>query len=81
MEFISTFFLIFFTDVFYTYYLRSVQNDEILKASVWAVVVFAIAAQAVINYTTNHWLLIPAYLGAFCGTYVGMKIRKKNVGP
>jgi len=45
---------------------------------VWAVVVFLLACVAVINYTTNHWLLIPAALGAFCGTYVGMIIRNKH---
>jgi len=42
-----------------------------------AVVVFLIASVAVINYTTDHWLLIPACLGAFCGTYVGIQFRKK----
>jgi hypothetical protein len=33
---------------------------------------------AVINYTTNHWLMIPAMAGAFFGTFVGMKIKKNN---
>ena len=37
-----------------------------------------IAAIAVIEYNSNHWLLIPAGVGAFCGTWVGMKIRKKQ---
>jgi hypothetical protein len=76
-EYIVTFFALFFTDVFYTYYLRAVNNNEVLKSSLWAVVVFVIAAIAVVNYTTDHWLLIPAALGAFCGTFVGMTIRKK----
>ena len=76
-EYVITFFALFFTDVFYTYYLRSINNNEVLKASLWAVIVFFIAAIAVVNYTTDHMLLIPACLGAFCGTYVGMTIRKK----
>jgi len=38
--------------------------------------VFLIASVAVIEYTTNHWLLIPACLGAFCGTYVSLKQRE-----
>ena len=76
-EYVITFFALFFTDVFYTYYLRSVQNDEVLKSSVWSVVVFLIASIAVINYTSDHIMLIPACLGAFCGTYVGMRIRKR----
>ncbi len=70
----------FFTDIFYTYYLKSVQEEQVMKASLWAAVVFVIACIAVINYTTNYWLLIPAALGAFCGTYVGMILRKKNIG-
>ena len=78
MEFILTFFALFFTDVFYTFYLRSVNNNEILKASMWAVAVFFVAALAVVNYTTNHMLLIPACFGAFCGTWVGMKIRNQS---
>ena len=78
LEYVTTFLALFFTDIFYTYYLRSVINNQALRASVWAVVVFLLACVAVINYTTNHWLLIPAALGAFCGTYVGMIIRKKH---
>ena len=77
IDYVVTFFAVFFTDIFYTYYLKAIQEEQILKASLWAVVVFVIACVAVINYTTNYWLLIPAGLGAFCGTYVGMKIRKK----
>jgi uncharacterized membrane protein YfcA len=75
-EYIVTFFALFFTDIFYTYYLRSIQNERALAASIWAVMVFVIASVAVINYTTDHWLLIPACMGAFCGTWVGMRLRK-----
>ena len=77
IEYITTFFALFFTDVFYTYYLRAVQNNEAFGSSVWAMIVFFIASVAVINYTSDHMLLIPACVGAFCGTWVGMKIRKR----
>jgi hypothetical protein len=77
-EYAFTFLALFFTDIFYTYYLRSVQEERALLASTWAVIVFVVASIAVINYTTNHWLLIPAGLGAFCGTFVGMKLRKQT---
>ena len=75
-EYVITFFALFFTDIFYTYYLRSIQNERALAASIWAVMVFVIASVAVINYTTDHWLLIPACMGAFCGTWVGIRLRK-----
>ena len=77
-EYAVTFFALFFTDVFYTYYLRAVANDRSLAASAWAVVVYVIASVAIINYTADHWSLIPAGLGAFCGTWVGMRLRKNK---
>ena len=79
LDFIITFFAVFFTDIFYTYYLKAVQEEQIVKASLWAVVVFVVACVAVINYTTNYWLLVPAGAGAFCGTYVGMILRQHKI--
>jgi len=77
IDYVFTFFALFFTDIFYTYYLKSVQEERALRASCWAVLVFLVACFAVIEYTTNHMLLIPAAFGAFCGTFVGMKLRKR----
>jgi hypothetical protein len=78
IEYIVTFFAVFFTDIFYTYYLKAVQDEQVMRASMWATVVFLIACVAVINYTTNYWLLVPAAVGAFCGTWIGMRLRKNN---
>lgn len=78
LEYVVTFFAVFFTDIFYTYYLQAVQQEKVLPASFWATVVFLIACIAVINYTTNYFLLIPAGFGAFAGTWVGMIMRKKS---
>jgi uncharacterized membrane protein YfcA len=80
IEYFITFFAIFLLDVVYTYYLRCVANDNVLGASFWSVACYILGSVAVINYTTNHWLMIPAVAGAFVGTYVGMKIKRKNNG-
>ena len=80
-EYVVTFFAVFFTDIFYTYYLKAVQDERVMSASVWATVVFLVACIAVINYTTNYWLLIPAGLGAFLGTWVGMQLRARQNQP
>jgi uncharacterized protein YebE (UPF0316 family) len=79
IDYLVAFFTIFFADIFYTYYLKAVHEEKKLKASLWATLVYVIAATAIIEYNSNHMLLIPAGLGAFCGTWVGMKIRKKNI--
>lgn len=78
-EYIITFLAVFFLDVFYTYFLQAVYNEQVLRASVWSGIVYLVACIAVINYTVNNWLLIPAAIGAFCGTYVGMILRKRKL--
>jgi len=77
-ECLVTFFSIFFLDIVYTYYLRCVANDNALGASFWSVACYILGSVAVISYTTNHWLVVPAIAGAFCGTYVGMKVKKRQ---
>ena len=79
IDFVTTFFAIFLLDVVYTYYLRCVTDNNVLGASFWSVACYILGSVAVINYTTNHWLLIPAMAGAFVGTFVGMKIKKNTV--
>lgn len=79
IECIITFFALFFTDIFYTFYLKSVHEESKVSASLWAVVVYIVAAIAVIEYNKNHWLLIAAGLGAFCGTYIGMILRQQHI--
>jgi len=78
IECIVTFFSIFLLDIVYTYYLRCVANNNVLGASFWSVACYILGSAAVISYTTNHWLVIPAVAGAFCGTYVGMKVKKQQ---
>lgn len=75
--FIETFILVFLTDILYTYYLRSVVNNKPIIASFWATVVTFCTAVAAINFIEDNTMIIAALLGAFCGTYVGMKYEKK----
>jgi hypothetical protein len=77
LDYVVTFLAIFLLDVVYTYYLRCVTNSQVLNASLWSVACYVLGSVAVINYTTNNWLIIPAMIGAFCGTFVGMKIAPK----
>jgi hypothetical protein len=78
IDYVSTFFAIFALDIVYTYYLRCVANNQALGASLWSIACYLLGSYAIIEYTTNHLLMIPAVLGAFCGTYVGMKLKNIN---
>ena len=78
MEYIVTFLAVFVTDLMYVYFVKSIQNDRPWFAAWWSMVVTFTASVAIINYTTDHWALIPALLGAFFGTWCGMKIKQKD---
>jgi uncharacterized membrane protein YfcA len=67
-----------FTDIVYTLLLKSVQNDKPFAASIWASAITFLGGIAVINYTTDNMMIIPAVLGAFVGTYIGMKFHLKD---
>lgn len=43
------------------------------RAAGWSAAIIAFGAVSVVSYTTNHWLLIPALLGAYVGTYVAVR--------
>ena len=76
MSWVSTFAAIFLLDIVYTYYLRCVANNQVMGASLWSVACYMLGSYAVIEYTSNNLLMIPAMLGAFCGTYAGMKLKR-----
>ena len=63
------------TDIVYTQLLKSVQNDKPFAASIWASLITFLGGIAIINYTNDNMMIIPAVLGAFVGTYIGMKFH------
>jgi hypothetical protein len=42
-------------------------------AAIWGAGIYAGTAFSVVEYTQDHWLIIPTALGAFVGTAVGVK--------
>jgi uncharacterized membrane protein YfcA len=74
--YVVTFLAVFVTDLLYVYFVKSIQEDQPISAGLWSMVVTLTASIAVINYTEDQYALIPALLGAFAGTWVGMKIKK-----
>lgn len=77
-SYVFTFLAVTFVDIFYTYYIKSVNENRAVVAGFWGAVVWLIGSIAVIEYTANHWLLIPAVVGAFFGTFIGIKIRNRK---
>ena len=78
--YIVTFIAVFATDLIYVYFVKSIQDNRSMMAAWWSMVVTFTASVAVINYTEDHWALIPALAGAYCGTLFGMWIKRKING-
>lgn len=76
-EFLAAFFAMFFTDMCYTYYFKAVQHEKAVLAGSWAAILYILTSIVVIGYINNPWLLVPSVLGAFFGTYFGVKHKFK----
>ncbi len=74
-EYIAAFLAMFFTDMFYTYYLSAIEKNRAVMASIWAGVLYLFGALIVVGYTRDVWILVPAVIGGILGTYVGVKVK------
>jgi uncharacterized membrane protein YfcA len=74
-EYIAAFLAMFFTDMFYTYYLSAIEKNRAVMASIWAGVLYLFGALIVVGYTRDVWILVPAVIGGVLGTYVGVKVK------
>lgn len=70
MRIVITFVACFLMDFAWAIYIKRVSDHQALSSSMWSVAVFMLGAVGVINYTANPWLLIPAAVGCFAGTYL-----------
>ena len=76
IEWIQTFFALFVVDILYVVYVKDVNDDKRFRASLWATMLFLLSSIVIINYVHDVSNIVPAALGAFFGTYVGMVIKK-----
>lgn len=74
---IEIFLALVIIDILYAVYTKQVMKDRPAYSSLLAAGIYVINAIITINFVIDPWLLIPAGLGAFVGTYIGVKI---NIG-
>lgn len=61
----------------YTITLAARKNE----ALIWAPAIYALGSYVIIQYTDDHFMLIPAVFGAVAGTWLGMKFMpEKKIG-
>ena len=69
---ILTFLAMSLTDFSWARYMVNIKADDPLSASCWAVALFILGGYAVIQYTSNRWMLLSGAAGAFVGTFLGV---------
>jgi hypothetical protein len=75
MTWIVTFLAVAAADVCWTKYMAAAGAGQRWLAGMWGAALYMIGAVAVVQYTTDHWLLIPAATGAFVGTAIGVNSK------
>lgn len=73
-QWMAAFAIMAITDVCWALYTKTASTGRPVKAAGWAVALFLLGGLAVVGYTTNPVLLAPSALGAFFGTYFGVKM-------
>lgn len=77
LSYILAFFGLIVLDLCWALYTSNVQNKNAVGAASWALALYVIGAFVTIGWMHNHWLLIPACLGSFAGTFIGVKWEDK----
>lgn len=78
LMYLVVFGVLFIVDIAWSFYINSVKNGSAAKAASWAAFMFGIQAVATISYVSNPLLLIPATIGGFLGTYVGVSLNSNK---
>lgn len=72
-DFILVFIATTIADILWARYGLAVAARAVAPAAAWSIGIVLLGAFTVSEYTTNHWLIIPAALGAGLGTVWGLK--------
>jgi hypothetical protein len=60
-------------DFVFAEYTRATADSRAVKAAAWAAAIILLTGFVTTAYVGNIWLLIPASLGAFAGTWLSVR--------
>jgi hypothetical protein len=66
----------FAASVFYTCYLKAISDHSPVLAGFWSMLITLLVSVIIINYSEDLSLLVPASLGTFLGTWLGIHIKE-----
>jgi hypothetical protein len=60
-------------DFVWAHYTKAVNRSNPMMAGIYAAIIMLLGGTAAVGYVNDPWMLIPACLGAFVGTYGALK--------
>jgi hypothetical protein len=78
MIYLAAFVALAVLDFVWAEYVASVNSSSPFVAGVWSVPIYAISAGVTIEVVHQPWLILPACLGCFVGTYASVWWKRKK---
>lgn len=75
---VAVFVIYFLIDIFWAVYTNAVTSRSAGTAATAGALTYAASAAGVLSYVQNRWYIVPMFLGAWAGTYLTVRVMKKN---
>ena len=75
-KYLLVFLLLFISDVLWTLYIRWSSRGLAVRAALTSVFIWAASAWTFLEFIDDRFVIIPASVGAFLGTYLTIKFDK-----
>jgi hypothetical protein len=73
MTALGIFLIVMGVDYAWARYSVAAAHGQAHRAAAWSIATYLLSAVNVLAYTHNHWLLIPAVIGAYAGTFIAVR--------
>lgn len=77
-KFLVVFLLVALVDFLWAQYVIHTAGIKPLKSSLYAAGIYILSSIITIAYVDDHHMVVPAGLGAFAGTYLSVRLKKKG---
>lgn len=76
LTFLAVFAAMVVLDFVWAFYTLALTNHQSLRAGLYAGAWMTTQGFITVSYVVDHWLLVPAIIGAMVGTYAASKMLK-----
>lgn len=76
---ITVFFISAAVDAVWAKYIATAASGRAFAAAIWSSLIVGCGSFVTIEYVQNKWMIVPAVIGGFVGTYLMMKFSNKKI--